>query len=187
MRPGRPLGRPPVGETSVPIHRDWAAEALAEHAAGPLRTTVPCEVTALRLGPVALLFAPLEVFVETGLALKAASPALVTLLATNANGELGYLPTREAYGVDDYTNPQGLAPRVYRMFAEAAEPLFPERAGALRRVVCPMTVTASASLLEIEPTVFFTRAADGVLRQLVYIHVDNRGAGWLAVGCARWL
>ncbi len=121
-------------ETSVlDIHRDWAADALAEHAAGPLRTTVPCEVTALRLGPVALLFAPLEVFVETGLALKAASPAPVTLLATNANGELGYLPTLEAYGVEDYTNPQGLAPRVYGVyaFAEAAEPLFRERAEAL--------------------------------------------------------
>ena len=50
-----------------------------------------------------------------------------------AVGELGYLPTADAYASDDYTNPQGLAPKVYGLYAfsEAAEPLFRERAGAL--------------------------------------------------------
>lgn len=126
-------GRPLVETSVLAIHRDWAAEALAEHAAGARRTTVSCPLTALRLGPAALLFAPLEVFVETGLALKTASPAPLTILCTNANGELGYLPTPDAYQGEDYTNPQGLAPRVYGLyaFAEAAEPLFRAQAGAL--------------------------------------------------------
>ena len=95
--------------------------------------TLPCEITVLRLGPAALLFAPLEVFAATGLAIKAASPAPLTLICTNANGELGYLPTPDAYKVEDYTNPQGLAPKVYGLYAlaEGAEPLFRERASAL--------------------------------------------------------
>jgi hypothetical protein len=131
----RQAGKPLVETTVLEIERDWAAEALAEHAKGPLRQTEPCELTGVRIGPIALLFAPLEVFVETGLAIKAGSPAAMTVLCTNANGELGYLPTREAYGIEDYTNPQGLAPKVYGLYAlaEEAEPLFRERAGALLR------------------------------------------------------
>jgi neutral ceramidase len=124
----------PLTETSVlEIQRDWAAEALAAHASGAARQTVPCEITAVRLGPAALVFAPLEVFAATGLAIKAASPAAVTVICTNANGEIGYLPTSDAYDGDDYTNPHGLAPKVYGLYAlaEAAEPLFRERAGAL--------------------------------------------------------
>jgi hypothetical protein len=126
----------PLAETSVlEIERDWAADALAEQAHGAPHVTAQCEITAVRLGPAALLFAPLEVFVETGLAIKAASPAAVTFLCTNANGELGYLPTPDAYAVEDYTNPQGLAPKVYGLYAlaEGAEPLFRERASALLR------------------------------------------------------
>ena len=126
-------GKPLVETSVLEIERDWAADALAAHASGSLRETMPCEITALRLGPAALLFASLEVFVETGLAIKAASPFSLTVLCTNANGELGYLPTADAYRVEDYTNPQGLAPKVYGLyaFAEAAEPLFRERASAL--------------------------------------------------------
>ena len=37
------------------------------------------------------------------------------------------------------------------------------------------TLNASASLLKIEPTVFFTRDASGALRQLAYLHLENRG------------
>ena len=126
----------PRNETSVlEIQRDWAAEALEAQVAqhGAVRQTAPCEITGLRIGPAAMLFAPLEVFAATGLAIKAASPAPITLISTNSNGELGYLPTRDAYQGDDYTNPQGLAPKVYGLYAfsEEAEPLFRERAGAL--------------------------------------------------------
>jgi hypothetical protein len=126
-------GKPLAETTVLEIERDWAAEALRSRVSGVARPTAPCEMTAVRIGPAALLFAPLEVFAATGLAIKATSPATVTLLCTNANGELGYLPTLDAYAGDDYTNPRGLAPKVYgvQALAEGAEPLFRERAGAM--------------------------------------------------------
>jgi hypothetical protein len=107
------------------IKRDWAADAMQAHTAGPQRQTVPCEVQAMRLGSAALLALPLELFAETALAIKARSPAKVTLVSSNSNGGVGYLPTADAYMARDYTNPRGLAPKVYGLYALAAgaEPL----------------------------------------------------------------
>jgi hypothetical protein len=86
---------------------------------------VPCEIQAIRLGRAALLALPLEVFAETALAIVARSPAAVTLICSNSNGGVGYLPTADAYEARDYTNPQGLVPKVYGLYALAsgAEPL----------------------------------------------------------------
>jgi neutral ceramidase len=81
-------GKPLVETSVLEIQRDWAAEALEGQAGGAARQTAVCEITGLRIGPAALLFAPLEMFAETGLAIKAASPAPITLINTNANGEL---------------------------------------------------------------------------------------------------
>jgi hypothetical protein len=115
------------------IHRDWACDALAARAVGEVATARRCELVALRLGEMALVAMPLEVFVETGRAIKETSPAAITLLCSNTNGMLGYLPTRAAYGVRDYTNPQGLAPRVCGLYAFApeAEPTVRQAAGEL--------------------------------------------------------
>jgi hypothetical protein len=115
------------------IKRDWAADALAAVTSGEVKTTVPCELMVVRLGPVAIVALPLEVFVATGQAIKAASPAAVTVVSTNSNGATGYLPTRDAYDERDYTNPEGLAPKVYGVYALApeAEPLVRERVAAL--------------------------------------------------------
>jgi hypothetical protein len=144
----------PLTETSVlEIQRDWATEALAAQSSGAARQTAPCEITGVRLGPAALLFAPLEVFAATGLAVKAASPAAVTLLCTNANGALGYLHTSDAYAGDDYTNPRGLAPKVYGLYtlAETAEPLFREHARPRERECvgkCPQAPWSSGRAAE---------------------------------------
>ena len=72
-----------------------------------------------------LLALPLELYSETALEIKAHSPASVTLISSNSNGGVGYLPTADAYEGRDYTNPQGLAPQVYGLYALAsgAEPL----------------------------------------------------------------
>jgi neutral ceramidase len=112
-----------VSETQ--IVRDWAADAIEAQRGGQVQRTVPCEVQAIRLGSAALLALPLEVFAETGLAIVDASPAAVTLISTNSNGGVGYLATKDAYGRRDYTNPQGLAPKVYGLYALSAkaEPL----------------------------------------------------------------
>jgi hypothetical protein len=80
-----------------------------------------------------VLAAPLEIFTETSLAIKQASPARVTLISSNSNGGVGYLPTRDAYERVDYTNPEGLAPKVYGIYALApeAEPVFRQAATRL--------------------------------------------------------
>jgi hypothetical protein len=117
----------PWSERSVAeIQRDWAADALRAWESSEPRYSVACEIQAVRLGSAALVAAPLEIFTETGLAIKRGSPAQATLVVSNANGGLGYLPTRDAYETKDYTNPQGLAPKVYGLYAlsPGAEPLF---------------------------------------------------------------
>ena len=118
------------------IDRDWAIEAL-ELVSSDLRaipTHQRCELQAIQLGHALLLAMPLELFVETGLAIKAHAPGRLTILTSNSNGTLGYLPTRDAYDVEDYTNPQGRAPKVYglRAFAVGAEPAI--RAAALQLI-----------------------------------------------------
>ena len=125
-------GRPWVERSELEINRDWAEDALAERERGQ-RRTVSCELAAARIGSAAILWAPLELFTETGLAIRRSSPFVLTAIASNANGGLGYLPTADAYLSPDYTNPQGLAPKVYGVLALApeAEPLFRARAIAL--------------------------------------------------------
>ena len=119
----------------VEIQRDWAADALQTRERGEPVQHLDCEVMAVRFGDAVLLAAPLELFTATGLAIKAASPARATLICSNANGALGYLPTLDAYLEDDYTNPQGVAHKVYGLYAFSsdAEPLFREQAIRLLR------------------------------------------------------
>jgi neutral ceramidase len=122
-------GRPWAERAELEANRDWAKDALAERERGQ-RRTVSCEVAAARIGSTAVLFAPLEMFTATGLAIRHSSPFALTLIASNSNGCLGYLPTADAYLGPDYTNPQGLAPKVYGVnaFSPEAEPLFRARA-----------------------------------------------------------
>ncbi|HEX2516949.1 MAG TPA: hypothetical protein VH257_19745 [Chloroflexota bacterium] len=54
------------------------------------------EVLALRVGECACVALPGEVFVQLGLRLKGQSPFLPTLIASLANGYIGYVPTRKA-------------------------------------------------------------------------------------------
>jgi hypothetical protein len=103
------------------IQREWALDGLMAWERHAVDKYQSCELTALRLGQAALLFAPLELFTETGLAIKSQSPAHVTLVCSNSNGGLGYLPTADAYHESDYTNPQGLAPKVYGIYAFSPE------------------------------------------------------------------
>jgi hypothetical protein len=119
------------------IQREWAEDGLREWRLGDVRSSVTCEITATRLGGMRFLAAPLELFTETGLAIKAAFPAETVLICSNANGALGYLPTQDAYLEQDYTNPEGLAPRVYGLYAlaEQAEGVFRQEAVRLLAAV----------------------------------------------------
>jgi neutral ceramidase len=59
-------------------------------------------VQALRIGDLAIATTPCETFVETGLAVKAASPFKPTFVISLANGYSGYLPTREHHALGGY-------------------------------------------------------------------------------------
>ena len=127
-------GKPWAQVANHKIERDWAREALQEWESGHIQHTRPCTMQAIRLGEAVILALPLEVFVETSLAIKAGSPAGLTIVSSNSNGALGYMPTKHAYEVEnDYTNPQGLAPKVYDIYAFSteAEPLVRQKAGEL--------------------------------------------------------
>jgi hypothetical protein len=61
------------------------------------------EVQVIAVSPeVAWVSLPGEIFVELGLAIKAASPFKHTLIAELANGSIGYIPTQRAYAEGNY-------------------------------------------------------------------------------------
>jgi hypothetical protein len=61
------------------------------------------EVQAFRLDPeTAIVTLPSEIFVEFGLAIKAASPFKTTLVIELANDDLNYTPTRQAFAEGSY-------------------------------------------------------------------------------------
>ena len=66
----------------------------------PAEVSVPLQ--ALRIGDVAIAAIPCEVFVETGLHLKATSPFSQTIPIELANGYNGYLPTEEQHALGGY-------------------------------------------------------------------------------------
>jgi hypothetical protein len=64
---------------------------------------IQVEVQVIAVGDrVAWVSLPGEVFVELGLAIKAASPFPVTAIAELANGAIGYIPTRQAWPQGNY-------------------------------------------------------------------------------------
>ena len=61
------------------------------------------EVQVIALGrDLAWVSLPGEIFVELGLAIKAASPFKQTILVELANGSIGYIPTKRAYAEGNY-------------------------------------------------------------------------------------
>jgi len=61
------------------------------------------EVQVISLGQdIAWVALPGEIFVEIGLAIKAASPFKYTIIAELANGSVGYVPTKRAYAEGNY-------------------------------------------------------------------------------------
>ncbi len=64
---------------------------------------VPLEVQVFRLdGDTAIVMLPAEVFVELGLAIKAASPFKTTLVVELANDDIAYIPTKQAFAEGNY-------------------------------------------------------------------------------------
>ncbi len=88
------------------------------------RPLTPAEIQAFRIGDVGLVMLPGEVFVEHGLAIKLQSPAARTFVVELANGIVGYLPTREAFGGGGYEQRLGnnskLSPVAGEIMSESA-------------------------------------------------------------------
>jgi hypothetical protein len=84
----------------------WRAKRLSQQA-GHSRLTdgrpeVQVELQAIRIGPAALLGAPMEVFGELGAAVAGGSPFSWTAVSGYSNGTTGYLPTAEAFEAGGY-------------------------------------------------------------------------------------
>ena len=92
---------------SEPVH---LANVRAKHTAmraGHAQLTggkpeVQLELQAIRIGPAALLGAPMELFAEIGFEIAAASPFPWTAVSGYTNGSAGYLPTPEAHDEGGY-------------------------------------------------------------------------------------
>ena len=124
-------GRIAAGESRVttnPIryHISWLSRMLDLAADRGLPTEVEGEIWAARLGDCAVVGTPGEIFGEIGAAVRAASPAPVTLFAGYCGGVLGYVPTPEEYPYGGYE------PAVsHRGYGHPA-PFSPDVAGIIR-------------------------------------------------------
>jgi len=81
-----------------------AIRRVAEY--GPQRQT---QIQAFRIGDLALVGLPSEVFVEVGLEIKRRSPFARTLVVELANDSFGYIPTDKAFSEGSYETLNSLA------------------------------------------------------------------------------
>jgi neutral ceramidase len=90
--------------------------------------SVPIEVQVFRLNEdTAIVTLPAEIFVEIGLAIKAASPFKTTLVIELTNDSLGYIPTKKAFAEGSYeTVNSRVAPGSGEKLVEAATRLLEE-------------------------------------------------------------
>jgi len=105
-----------------PALYDKAMPALQERIRA--RGEQPAEVQTLFLGNVAIVGIPAEYFVEHGLRIKTSCHPRHALVAAQANGMVGYVPTREAFergGYETTFAPSSrLAPEAGDLLADAA-------------------------------------------------------------------
>ena len=80
----------------------WAERVLELSRQDARGLTVPIEIQALRIGDVAVVGLPGEVFVEYQLNIDAASPFRQTIVLAYTNGNIGYFPTASAYPEGGY-------------------------------------------------------------------------------------
>lgn len=95
----RETAAPPDAKLRLTRPQVYAREALA---LADFPDTVPVRLQAFRIGDLGVTAIPNEVFAETGLAIKAASPFPDTFTIELANGYHGYLPTPEQHKFGGY-------------------------------------------------------------------------------------
>lgn len=80
----------------------WRRSMLENLRQNRLPAGIPAEVQVLRIGPVAWVGIPGELFVELGLEIKQNSGLENIFLSCYTNDDIGYIPTREAYEQGGY-------------------------------------------------------------------------------------
>ncbi len=80
--------------------RVFEARAIVEHS--KLEATRPIELEALAVGDISVIFAPYEMFSESGRYIKDNSPYDMTFVITQANSAQGYIPTEIGYDIYCY-------------------------------------------------------------------------------------
>jgi neutral ceramidase len=81
----------------VRYHISWLETMLAQESAGGRPTAIDGEIWAARIGDCAIVGAPGEIFGAIGTAVRAQSPAPVTIFAGYSQGSLGYVATPDEY------------------------------------------------------------------------------------------
>jgi neutral ceramidase len=89
-----------VGQPIPEPQRETYAREVLEVSRMP--KTIETEIQVLRIGGLALVALPGEIFVSLGQAVKADSPFPLTTVVGLANDYVGYVPTREAFGQGGY-------------------------------------------------------------------------------------
>lgn len=75
---------------------------LEQLSGGDVPKTLPCELQAVRIGDIAFIAHPTELFAEFGLEIKARSPFPHTFVVGYANNFLGYIPNEADYARRGY-------------------------------------------------------------------------------------
>lgn len=105
----------------------YAQRAIDLHD-GPADVSVVLQ--AVRIGDLGIVALPFETFVETGLAIKRASPLQKTFVISLANGAEGYLPTPEHHALGGYETWLGTS----RVETQASERIEEELLSSLHRL-----------------------------------------------------
>ena len=110
---------------------EYALRVLRLRYGNEVLPAVSAEVQVLRLGPLAVVALPGEIFSSIGGAIRLASPlpAERTLLAGWSNDNVGYVPDHEAYGVEP---PDGYEVDVASRYYGHPAPWAPQAADTLR-------------------------------------------------------
>jgi hypothetical protein len=129
-RPAFGLGTGPVFEEAYAQERRLVAE---ERARTP---EIPCEVQALRVGPLGIAANGAEYFCEYGLRIKRCSPLQPTWVVSLANGYIGYVSTAQGFVAGGY---EPRTARSSKMSLETGQRLVEVSLEALARVAPEVT------------------------------------------------
>lgn len=92
----------PIQARSARAMVAWSEHIFDLHRDRRLPTSVPAEIHTLHIGNLTIVGVPGELFVDLGLQIKAARSDAPVLVVGFANGDIGYIPTRNAYPQGGY-------------------------------------------------------------------------------------